>query len=128
MIAGTYTPFALVTLRGAWGWSLFGVAWGLAAVGVGLKFWFTGRFQVASTVIYVLMGWMVLIAIKPLLAAMDGVSFGLLVGGGVSYTGGAAFYLSKRQPYHHAVWHVFVLGGSACHYFAVWHTLAATWA
>lgn len=128
LIAGTYTPFSLVTLRGPWGWSLFGVVWGLAAIGVVLKFWFAGRFLVASTLIYVAMGWIVLVAIKPLLAVMDDWAFGLLVGGGVSYTGGAAFYLCKRVPYHHAVWHLFVLGGSVCHYFAVLHALAATWA
>lgn len=128
LIAGTYTPFALVTLRGPWGWSLFGVTWGLAVAGVTLKFWFTGRFRVGSTSIYVAMGWIVLIAIKPLLAAMDATGFALLVAGGLSYTGGAAFYLWKRLPYHHAVWHLFVLGGSGCHYAAVLHVFAATWA
>lgn len=119
LIAGTYTPFTLVTLRGPWGWSLFGVIWGLAIVGVALKFWFTGRFRVVSTLIYVAMGWLVLVAIKPLVAALPADGMKLLVAGGLCYTGGAVFYLWKRLPYHHAIWHLFVLGGSACHWAAV---------
>ena len=119
LIAGTYTPFVLVTLRGPWGWSLFGVVWGLAILGVVLKFWFAGRFRMVSTVIYIVMGWLVLIAIKPLLAALPAGGMKLLVAGGICYTGGAVFYLWKRLPYHHAIWHLFVLGGSACHWAAV---------
>jgi hemolysin III len=119
LIAGTYTPFVLVTLRGAWGWSLFGVVWGLAIVGVALKFWFAGRFRVVSTLIYLAMGWLVLIALKPLVAALPSGGMKLLVAGGLCYTGGAVFYLWRSLPYHHAIWHVFVLGGSACHWAAV---------
>ncbi len=119
LIAGTYTPFVLVTLRGPWGWSLFGVVWGLAIVGVTLKFWFAGRFRLSSTLIYLAMGWLVLVALKPLLAALPAGGFRLLVAGGLCYTGGAVFYLWKRLPYHHAVWHLFVLAGSACHWAAV---------
>ncbi len=119
LIAGTYTPFVLVPLRGPWGWSLFGVVWGLALVGVALKFWFAGRFRLVSTLIYVGMGWLVMIAIKPLIAALPSGGMKLLVAGGLCYTGGAAFYLWKRLPYHHAIWHLFVLGGSACHWAAV---------
>ncbi len=119
LIAGTYTPFVLVTLRGAWGWSLFGVVWGLAVVGVVLKFWFTGRFRVISTLVYILMGWLVMIAIKPLMAALPAGGLKLLVAGGLCYTGGAVFYLWKRLPYHHAIWHLFVLSGSVCHWAAV---------
>src|SRR6478752_6941081 len=119
LIAGTYTPFVLVTLRGPWGWSLFGVVWGLAILGVVLKFWFAGRFRLTSTVIYVVMGWLVLIAFKPLLAALPAGGMKLLVAGGLCYTGGAVFYLWKQLPYHHAIWHLFVLGGSACHWAAV---------
>ncbi len=119
LIAGTYTPFVLVTLRGPWGWSLFGVVWGLAIIGVTLKFWFAGRFRLASTLIYLAMGWLVLVAIKPLLATLPAGGIKLLLAGGLCYTGGAAFYLWKRQPYHHAVWHLFVLAGSACHWAAV---------
>jgi hemolysin III len=119
LIAGTYTPFLLVTLRGAWGWSLFGVIWGLALTGVVLKFRFAGRFRVASTLIYVGMGWLVLVAIKPLVAALPAPGLRLLIAGGLCYTGGAVFYLWKRLPYHHAAWHLFVLAGSACHWAAV---------
>jgi hemolysin III len=119
LIAGTYTPFVLVTLRGPWGWSLFGVVWGLAIVGVTLKFWFAGRFRLSSTLIYLAMGWLVLVALRPLRAALPAGGFRLLVAGGLCYTGGAVFYLWKRLPYHHAVWHLFVLAGSACHWAAV---------
>lgn len=120
LIAGSYTPFVLVTLRGPWGWSLFGVVWGLAVVGVTMKFWLAGRFRLGSTLIYVAMGWLVLVAIKPLLAALPAGGIKLLLAGGLCYTGGAGFYLWKRLPYHHAVWHLFVLAGSACHWAAVY--------
>ncbi|MFZ5496775.1 MAG: PAQR family membrane homeostasis protein TrhA [Verrucomicrobiota bacterium] len=119
LIAGTYTPFVLVTLRGVWGWSLFGVVWGLAAAGVALKFRFAGRFRVVSTLIYIAMGWLVMIAIKPLMAALPAGGLKLLVAGGLCYTGGVVFYLWKRLPYHHAIWHLFVLAGSICHWAAV---------
>lgn len=119
LIAGTYTPFLLISLRGAWGWSLFGVVWGLAVVGVALKFWFTGRFRLLSTLIYVGMGWLVIVAIRPLIHALPAGGLWLLFAGGFCYTGGAVFYLMKRVPYHHAVWHLWVLAGSACHWAAV---------
>lgn len=119
LIAGTYTPFMLVTLRGPWGWSLFGVVWGLAVVGVAMKFWFAGRFRVVSTGICLAMGWLVMIAIRPLMAALPAGGLKLLVAGGVCYTGGAAFYLWRGLPYHHAIWHVCVFAGSACHWAAV---------
>jgi hemolysin III len=119
LIAGSYTPFVLVTLRGPWGWSLFGVVWGLAIIGVALKFWFAGRFRLGSTLIYIGMGWLVMVAIKPLLAALPSGGLQLLIAGGLCYTGGTGFYLWKRLPYHHALWHLFVLGGSACHWAAV---------
>jgi hemolysin III len=119
LIAGSYTPFLLVTLRGPWGWSLFGVIWALAVAGVTLKFWLAGRFRVVSTLIYLAMGWLVLVAIKPLVATLPAGGMKLLVAGGLWYTGGAAFYLWKRLPYHHAIWHLCVLGGSACHWAAV---------
>jgi hemolysin III len=119
LIAGSYTPFVLVTLRGPWGWSLFGVVWGLAIIGVTLKFWFAGRFRLGSTLIYLAMGWLVLVAIKPLLVALPVGGLKLLLAGGLCYTGGAGFYLWKRLPYHHAIWHLFVLAGSACHWAAV---------
>ncbi len=119
LIAGTYTPFMLVTLRGPWGWSLFGVIWGLALAGVVLKFWHAGRFTVVSTLIYVAMGWLVMIALRPLMAALPAGGLRLLVAGGLCYTGGAGVYLWHRLPYHHALWHLCVLGGSACHWAAV---------
>lgn len=119
LIAGTYTPFVLVTLRGPWGWSLFGVVWGLSLAGVGFKLFFAGRFVLWSSAAYVLLGWVVLVAIKPLAAAISSGDLALLYIGGFCYTGGVVFYLWTRLPYHHAVWHVFVLAGSVCHYFAV---------
>jgi hemolysin III len=119
LIAGTYTPFLLVNLRGPWGWSLFGVIWAIAMVGVAMKFWFAGRFRVASTLLYIGMGWLLLIAGRPLLITVPTGSLWLLLAGGLTYTVGTVFYLWKRLPYHHAVWHLFVLGGSVCHFFAV---------
>lgn len=119
LIAGSYTPFVLVTLRGPWGWSLFGVVWGLAVAGVTIKFWLAGRFKLVSTLIYIAMGWLVMVAIKPLVAALPSGGIKLLVAGGLCYTGGAVFYLWKRLPYHHAIWHLWVLAGSACHWAAV---------
>ncbi len=119
LIAGSYTPFLLVTLRGPRGWALFGVVWALACIGVVLKFWLAGRYRLGSTLIYVGMGWLVMVVIKPLAAALPSGGLALLVAGGVCYTGGAGFYLWKRLPYQHAIWHLFVLGGSACHWAAV---------
>jgi hemolysin III len=115
LIAGTYTPFLLVSLRGPLGWSFFGVIWGLAVLGITLKFWFAGRFKVTSTLIYLVMGWLVLLAVKPVLAAIGSDGLRLLLAGGFCYTLGSGFYLWKRLPYHHAIWHVFVLAGSVCH-------------
>jgi len=119
LIAGTYTPFVLVTLRGPWGWSLFGVVWAIACAGVVLKFRFAGRFQLLSTLLYLGLGWLVLVAIKPLRAALPSGGLQLLVAGGLCYSGGAVFYLWRRLPYHHAIWHLFVLGGSVCHWAAI---------
>ncbi len=119
LIAGTYTPFLLVNLRGPWGWSLFGIIWALAIAGVALKFWFTGRARVLSTLLYLAMGWLVVIAFGPMRQTVPAAGLWLLVAGGLSYTLGTVFYLWRRLPYHHAVWHLFVLGGSVCHFFAV---------
>lgn len=123
LIAGSYTPFALVTLRGPWGWSLFGVIWGLAAAGIVMKCCCIDRFHTASVVLYLLMGWLCVVACKQLLAELSLLSLALLVCGGLSYTLGVAFYRWHTLPYHHAVWHLFVLGGSALHYFSVLSTL-----
>jgi hemolysin III len=118
LIAGTYTPFTLIGLRGGWGWSLFGVAWGLAVAGVVFKLFFTGRFPRLSTAIYVGMGWMVVVAVGPMLDRLSPATLGWLLAGGLAYTGGTFFY-HNRRPYAHAVWHLFVLAGSVCHYVAV---------
>ncbi|MBW3656945.1 MAG: hemolysin III family protein [Gemmatimonadetes bacterium] len=118
LIAGTYTPFTLLGLRGGWGWTLFGVAWGLAVAGVVFKLFFTGRFPRVSTAIYLGMGWMVLVAVVPMIEALSPTTLAWLVAGGLAYTGGTAFY-HNRRPYAHAVWHLFVLAGSVCHYVAV---------
>lgn len=119
LIAGTYTPFLLVNLRGPWGWSLLAVIWSLALAGVALKFRYTGRFRLLSTLIYIGMGWLVVVAAKPMLAAVPHQGLWLLLAGGLSYTGGTLFYMWKTLPYHHGLWHLCVLGGSACHFAAV---------
>lgn len=120
LIAGTYTPFTLVTLRGAWGWSLFGAIWGLAVLGILQELVLAGRRRVLSMILYPAMGWLAVVAIGPLVGALPSPALGWIVGGGLLYTGGIAFYgLDRRWLYAHPVWHLFVLGGSACHYVAV---------
>jgi hemolysin III len=119
LIAGTYTPFCLVSLRGPWGWSLLGVVWGLAAAGIGTRAALAKRLPVMSVVVYVLMGWAVIVATRPLLQSLPGEGFALLLAGGVFYTGGIVFYGWRAMPYHHAVWHAFVLLGSVLHFLAV---------
>ncbi len=118
LIAGTYTPFTLVNLRGPWGWWLFGIVWGLAVLGIVLQ---TGRLRhpVLAVGLYAIMGWTVVIAIRPLLHAIAPGGLLLLVAGGLAYTVGIAFYAWKRLPYAHSVWHGFVLLGSALHFFAI---------
>ncbi|HEY5780311.1 MAG TPA: hemolysin III family protein [Lysobacter sp.] len=119
LIAGTYTPFTLIGLRGPWGWSLFAAIWTLALAGVVFKLFYTGRFKLLSTAIYITMGWLVIVAIKPLLGALDGWTLGWMFAGGAFYTLGTVFYHRPSLPYSHAIWHLFVLGGSVCHYVAV---------
>jgi hemolysin III len=119
LIAGTYTPFTLVTLRAGGGWWLFGVVWGLAAAGIAVEAAWTYRPRWASVLVYLAMGWFVVVAIRPLMAALPAAGLWLLVAGGLAYTAGTAFYVYKRVPYFHAVWHVFVLAGSVCHFLAV---------
>jgi hemolysin III len=119
LIAGTYTPFLLVNLRGEWGWSLFGVIWGLAVAGIVFQVFFVHRFRLLQTLIYLAMGWLVVVAVKPLFAHVPRAGLLWLLLGGLCYTVGAVFYLWKKLSYHHAVWHLFVLGGSVCHYFAI---------
>ena len=119
LIAGTYTPFMIGSLRGAWGWSLFGVIWGVALAGVIFKLFFTGRFALFSTGLYVAMGWLVLLAAGPLMRVLHPAAIWWLLAGGISYTSGTVFYHSRRIPFAHAVWHVFVLAGTTCHAIAV---------
>jgi len=119
LIAGTYTPFTLLNMRGAWGWTLFGVIWGLAAIGIADKAFHVDRFPVLTPLIYIAMGWLGVIAIRPSLELIPPGGVALLVAGGVTYTVGVIFYALERLPYNHAVWHLFVLGASACHFFAV---------
>jgi len=120
LIAGTYTPFTLVTLRGAWGWSLFGMIWGMAVLGIVVDSLPQGQRRILPVVIYLAMGWLVLVALKPLLNALPLSGFAWLLAGGVFYTAGIVFYALERWIKHgHGIWHLFVLAGSACHYFAI---------
>ena len=119
LIAGTYTPFMLIGLRGPWGWSMFTAIWILALAGVVFKLFFTGRFKALSTGIYIAMGWLIVVAIKPMLAAIDMWTLGWLLAGGLSYTLGTYFYHRESVRYSHAIWHLFVIGGSVCHFVAV---------
>ncbi|AIQ19035.1 MULTISPECIES: PAQR family membrane homeostasis protein TrhA [unclassified Paenibacillus] len=118
-IAGTYTPFLLVAIRGTLGWSLFGIIWGVAFFGVLFKAYFVKRFLFMSTVFYIAMGWLIVIAWNPLSAVVAGGGMTLLMAGGILYTLGTIFYVWRGFPYHHAIWHVFVLAGSVTHFFAV---------
>ena len=119
LIAGTYTPFLLVNLRGEWGWSLLGTVWGLAVAGIVLKVWFVDGHPILSTGVYILMGWLALVAVKPLFHTVPAIGLIWLLAGGVMYTVGVVFYAWKRIPYNHVIWHLFVMAGSTCHYFAV---------
>jgi hemolysin III len=120
LIAGSYTPFTLITLQGRMGWILFGVVWGMAIAGIIFQlFFYTTKLRVISALIYVIMGWMVVIAIKPLLNSLPTGGLLWLLFGGLSYTGGVVFYLWKKLPFNHGIWHLFVLGGSVCHFFSI---------
>ena len=119
LIAGTYTPFTLIGLRGPWGWGLFIAIWSLALCGVIFKLFYTGRFKRLSTFIYIAMGWLIIVAIKPMLNSLDAWTLGWLLAGGVFYTLGTYFYHRESIPYSHAIWHLFVIAGSVCHFVAV---------
>ncbi len=119
LIAGSYTPWLLVNLRGPWGWSLLAVVWGLALGGVVLKTLLLPRFNRVGTVLYLLMGWMICVAIRPLMDSVNFVGMIWLVAGGLCYTGGVVFYLMPRLRYSHFIWHLFVMAGSFCHVIAV---------
>ncbi|MDZ7833468.1 MAG: hemolysin III family protein [Desulfobacterales bacterium] len=116
LIAGTYTPVLLVAMRGPWGWTLFGLIWTLALVGLIFELAFLGRFKKISLAIYIGMGWLAVIAVKPMLTMLPEGLLIYIVAGGLLYTTGIVFYVSKRLPYHHAIWHVFVLAGSVLHF------------
>jgi hemolysin III len=119
LIAGTYTPFTLLALPGVWGWSLFGTIWSLAIAGSMLELGLLKRYHKAAVYLYVAMGWVAMIAFKPLSESLSTGGMALLIAGGVAYTAGVPFYLARRLPYHHTVWHFFVLAGSVLHYLAV---------
>ena len=119
LIAGTYTPFTLVPLHGAIGWTIFGIVWGLALTGITLKIFFIKKYKVLSTICYLIMGWFAVVMIKPLLATIEvGGLYWLLIGG-ILYSVGSIFYLARKMPYHHAVWHLFVMAGSVAHFVAI---------
>ncbi|TCV95887.1 hemolysin III [Luteibacter rhizovicinus] len=119
LIAGTYTPFTLLALPGAWGWSLFGTIWGIAIVGSALELGMLKRYRKAAVFLYVAMGWVAVVAIEPLRTHVETGGLVLLFAGGLAYTAGVPFYMARRLPYHHAIWHFFVLAGSVLHYLAV---------
>lgn len=119
LIAATYTPLTLVNLRGPWGWSIFGVVWGLALFGIIVECTSLRRFRLASVLLYIGMGWIAIVAIKPMLAMVQTEGLMLLLAGGLFYTVGCLFYAWRRLPYNHAIWHLFVLAGSAFHFFAI---------
>jgi hemolysin III len=121
LIAGTYTPFTLVTLNGFTGWWLFGITWGLALTGIILKLFFTGRFQIVSTLMYVFMGWIIVFAIEPLVNNFSSAGLAWLVAGGIAYTLGAILYGARIMKYNHATFHLFVLLGSAMHFVSVFY-------
>lgn len=122
-IAGTYTPFLFLVVKGALGWTLFGIVWGMALVGVVFKLFFTKKFLYLSTMLYIIMGWLIVFAWKPLVMSLAPGGLVLLVIGGVLYTVGAVFYVWRMFPFHHAVWHVFVLAGTVVHFFGVFYYL-----
>ncbi|MDM5212192.1 hemolysin III family protein [Peribacillus sp. NJ4] len=118
-IAGTYTPIMLLVIQGSLGWTLLGIIWGVAIIGVVFKAFYVKKFLFLSTILYIAMGWMIVIVWGPLSATLPTAGIHLLIAGGLLYTFGAIFYVWRAFPFHHAVWHVFVLGGSVTHFFAV---------
>ena len=116
LIAGTYTPVTLISLRGAWGWTLFALIWGFAVSGIVYELLFLGRYKWITVTIYLVMGWLAIVAVKPMLTMVPRGLFWWLLAGGLCYTGGILFYIRKKMRYHHVLWHLFVLFGSACHF------------
>ncbi len=125
LIAGSYTPFILAYMYNSLGFTLLSVLWGLTFVGIFFKIFFTGKFKLLSTIIYLIMGWLLVVAIKPFIATVPLTTFILITIGGILYTLGVVFFLWKKMTYHHAIWHVFVLGAAICHFVAVMHSVKA---
>jgi hemolysin III len=123
LIAGTYTPFLLISLRGGWGWSMFGVVWGVSIIGIVLKVFYAGRFKLISTLLYLALGWMAMIAIKPMMANVPTTGLLWLLAGGGAYSIGTIFYMWRKVPYHHAIWHLFVICGTVCHFKSIYSYL-----
>jgi len=123
LIAGTYTPVTLTAMRGPWGWSIFGAVWGIAVVGVIMQIFWLNKLKLISLIMYAVMGWLILIGIKPLIETVNATSLWFLLAGGLSYSIGIYFYSRKAVKYYHAIWHLFVLGGSICHFFTVFFLL-----
>lgn len=119
LIAGSYTPLALVAVKGSLGWTIFGIVWGLSVIGIVFKVFWVKKFVILSTVLYIVMGWLIIIAIKPMMNVLNITSLIFLLVGGVLYTAGTVFYIWRGMKYHHAIWHLFVLGGSICHFFTM---------
>ena len=121
LIAGTYTPFALISLEGFVGWTIFWIIWGLAFIGVILKLFYTGRDQVVSTILYVAMGWIIIFALNPLIENLSTPGLWWLFAGGISYTMGAVLFMLKKIPFNHAIFHIFVLLGTFCHFISIFY-------
>jgi hemolysin III len=119
LIAGTYTPITIGTMRGGWGWTLFGIIWGLTLVGICLKIFAMSKLKWVSTIVYLAMGWLIIIAIKPLMSVVSKTVLMWMVIGGLCYSLGVIFYIARKLPYHHAIWHLFVLGGAISHFFGM---------
>ncbi len=124
LIAGSYTPLTLISLRGPWGWTILGIVWLIALIGILMKVFFFTKTQVISTILYIIMGWLIIIAIKPLLESIPWGMFFWIVAGGLSYSLGIIFYLARKIPYHHTIWHLFVMGGSIAHFLGILFYLA----
>jgi len=124
LIAGTYTPFVLIVLQGFIGWTIFGISWGMAITGITLKIFFTGRYRLVSTLMYLFMGWLIVFAIVPLIEKMPVMGMRWLVAGGLAYSMGAILYAIRKIPLNHAIFHMFTMVGSICHFIAVyWYVI-----
>lgn len=121
LIAGTYTPITLISLQGVWGWTLFATIWTLAITGIILKTIYIGRYVILSTLLYLVMGWLAIVAIEPLMQNLHPTALQWLLAGGIAYTAGVLFFALDRIRYCHTIWHVFVMTGSCCHFLAIFH-------